>query len=633
MYGYNETMNQSATMIWRGMLQMLHSMTSDMRSSALGLSRYWPRPRGMATGWAAKSSPELDQDPFDAALMIYRRIVVVTLIFSAAINVLLFVGPLYMLQIYDRVLQSRNETTLVLLTIIALAMLAMHALLEFLRSRILVRTGFQMDQVLSGPLFHRVVKLSLANPGAGAQAVLLDVTRLRDFLTGSGLSAICDVPWVLLFLYVCFIFHPLIGLVALGGAAIVLGLAWATEVATKQTLDGAQSASQGAQQFVAATLQNAEVIRALGMESALRGKWLDKHNSMMSLQAQASDRAGVISALSKFVRAALQVAILGIGAYLALEGEITAGLMIAASIMMGRALSPVDQLVGNWKGLVGARQSYGRLKTVFSQIPADVRRTELPMPTGQIEVHQLTTCIPGTRTSVLQNVSFSILPGEAVAISGPSGAGKSSLVRTLVGVWPAAQGTVRLDGSDLKHWNAEALGSHIGYLPQDVELFAGTVAENIARFQAETSADVLAAAMKAGAHDMIQMLPQGYDTQIGAGGRQLSGGQRQRVGLARALLNAPPIVVLDEPNASLDSEGETALMQVMANLKRAGTTVIFVSHKMNLINLSDKTIILRDGRLQRMVPTKDIMRPSATANTARIVVAPATATVDAKAGL
>ncbi|KKC33963.1 type I secretion system permease/ATPase [Devosia psychrophila] len=560
-------------------------------------------------------------DTFAAALGIYRRIIVVTLIFSAAINILLFVGPLYMLQVYDRVLQSRNETTLVLLTVIAVAMLIMHALLEFLRSRVLVRTGYQLDEALSGPLFSRVVKLSLANPGGGSQAALGDVARLRDFLTGNGLTAMCDVPWVPMFLFVCFMFHPLIGLVALVGASVVLALAFLTEVATKKSLDNAQNANQAAQQFASTTLQNAEVIRALGMEQPLRNRWLGKHGLMMSLQATASDRAGVIASISKFVRAALQIAILGVGAYLALEGEITAGLMIAASIMMGRALSPVDQLVGNWKSFVGARQAYGRLKAVFAQVPADMERTDLPRPLGQIDVEQLATVIPGTRTPVLQGISFTIKPGEAVAIFGPSGAGKSSLVRTLVGVWATAQGSVRLDGSEIGHWNAEKLGQHIGYLPQDVELFAGTIAENIGRFQNAGSAEVLSAAMRAGVHEMIQKLPQGYETQIGVGGRQLSGGQRQRVGLARALFNNPAIVVLDEPNANLDSDGETALMQVLANLKKEGTTVIFVSHKMNLVNLSDKTIILREGRLQRMVPTREIVRPAVTVNSAARVVA------------
>lgn len=561
------------------------------------------------------------QDTFADALAIYRRIISVTLIFSAAINILLFVGPLYMLQVYDRVLQSRNETTLVLLTIIAVVMLVMHALLEFLRSRVLVRTGYQLDEALSGPLFHRVVKLSLANPTVGSQAALSDVGRLRDFLTGNGLTALCDVPWVPLFLFVCFMFHPLIGTVALVGATLVFGLALLTELATKKSLDSAQNANQAAQQFASTTLQNAEVIRALGMEQPLRNRWLSKHGLMMSLQATASDRAGAIASISKFVRAALQIAILGVGAYLALEGEITAGLMIAASIMMGRALSPVDQLVANWKGFVGARQAYGRLKSVFAQVPADSDRTDLPRPVGQIDVDQLATFIPGTRTPVLQGVTFSIKPGEAVAIFGPSGAGKSSLVRTLVGVWPPAHGTVRFDGSEIGHWNAEKLGQHIGYLPQDVELFSGTIAENIGRFQNGDSAKVLAAANRAGVHEMIQQLPQGYETQIGVGGRQLSGGQRQRVGLARALFNFPAIVVLDEPNANLDSAGEAALMHVLANLKKEGTTVIFVSHKMNLVNLSDTTLILKDGRLQRIVPTREIIRPAATSNSTAHVVA------------
>ena len=549
-------------------------------------------------------------DVFKRALGIYRKIITSTLIFSAAINLLLFVGPLYMLQIYDRVLQSRNETTLVMLTVIAAAMLIVHAMLEFLRSRVLVRTGYQFDEALSGPVFHRVIKASLSAPGGNAQVALGDVGRLREFLTGTGLTAMCDVPWVPLFLVVCFIFHPLIGAVATGGAVLVFILALLTELTTKKALNDAQNVNNAAQQFASTTLQNVEVIRALGMESQLRQRWLAKHDQMMDLQAVASDRAGVLSSISKFVRAGLQVAILGVGAYLTLEGEITAGLMVAASIMMGRALAPVDQVVGQWKGFVAARQSYGRLKNMFKQIPEDLDRTALPPPSGQLSVEGLTAFIPGTRNAVLQGVSFAVDAGASLAIVGPSGAGKSSLVRTLVGVWPTVAGTVRLDGSELAHWDSEELGQHVGYLPQDVELFAGTIAENIARFQDAKDEDIVAAAMLAGVHDLIQKLPDGYQTEIGIGGKQLSGGQRQRVGFARALFGNPAIVILDEPNANLDSEGESALMQALTNLKARGTTVIFVSHKMNLLALAEMTLVLKDGRVQKFVPTRQILQPA-----------------------
>jgi len=552
-------------------------------------------------------------DVFQRALGIYKKIIWSTLIFSAAINILLFVGPLYMLQIYDRVLQSRNETTLVMLTVIAGSMLMVHGLLEFLRSRVLVRTGYQFDEALSAPLFHRVLKASLANPGGNSQAALSDVGRLREFLTGSGLTAMCDVPWVPLFLVVCFLFHPWIGTVALGGATIVFVLALISELTTKKTLDEAQNVNQAAQQFASTTLQNAEVIRAMGMEGQLRDRWLERHDRMMDLQASASDRAGVISSISKFVRAGLQVAILGVGAYLVLQGEMSAGVMVAASIMMGRALAPVDQVVGQWKNFVGARQSYRRLKSMFAQIPADIERTALPAPEGRLVVEGLMALVPGSRTPVLQGVTFAIEPGQTLAVVGPSGAGKSSLVRTLVGVWPTVSGTVRLDGTEIGHYNSDELGAYVGYLPQEVELFAGTIAENIARFRDADDKDIVAAAKLAGVHDMIQKLPQGYDTEIGIGGRSLSGGQRQRVGLARALFGNPSLIVLDEPNANLDSEGETALMHALASIKQRATTVVFVSHKMNLLSQADMTLVMKDGRVQRFVPTRQFLQPMAAA--------------------
>lgn len=550
-------------------------------------------------------------DVFGRALGIYRKIIWSTLIFSAAINILLFVGPLYMLQIYDRVLQSQNETTLVMLTVIALAMLVVHALMEFLRSRVLVRTGFQFDEALSGPLFHRVLKASLANPGANSQAALADVGRLREFLTGSGLTAMCDVPWVPLFLVVCYTIHPWIGTVALTGAVLVFILALISELTTKKTLDEANNANQAAQQFANTTLQNAEVIRAMGMEGQLRQRWLNRHDTMMDLQAVASDRAGVISSVSKFVRASMQIAILGVGAYLVLEGQMSAGVMVAASIMMGRALGPVDQVVGQWKSFVGARQSYRRLKTMFAQVSADIERTALPAPEGRLTVEGLMAFVPGSRTPVLQGVTFAIEPGQTLAVVGPSGAGKSSLVRTLVGVWPTVSGTVRLDGTEIGHYNADELGRCVGYLPQEVELFAGTIAENIARFREADDMDIIAAAKLAGVHDMIQKLPQGYDTEIGVGGRSLSGGQRQRIGLARALFGNPSLIVLDEPNANLDSEGETALMHALASLKQQSITVVFVSHKMNLLSQADMTLVMKDGRVQRFVPTKQFLQPMA----------------------
>jgi PrtD family type I secretion system ABC transporter len=552
---------------------------------------------------------------FLEALRTYRSVLGSVIVFSAAINALMFVGPLYMLQVYDRVLQSRSEVTLLALSLIAVLMLAVYGLLEWLRSRVLVRAGMRFDNALSTPLFSRVVSASLAQPGGRSEFALMDVDRLREFLTGAGLIALCDVPWVPVFLAVCFIFHPWLGWVATGGAAIIFILALANEFTTKKTLNEANIHSQSAQHFANTTLQNVEVIRALGMENNLRNRWSGMHRRMLELQATASDKAGALVSASKFVRMLLQVAILGVGAYLALESEITPGVMIAASIMMGRALAPVDQVVGQWKQFVGARQSYGRLKELFGRIPEDIERTQLPRPTGALSAEQLIIAAPGSRLPVVNGVSFALQPGEALALVGPSGAGKSSLVRALVGVWTPLAGTVRLDGSELAHWNKEELGDYIGYLPQTVELFSGTIAENIARFNETTSEQIIDAARQAGVHELIQNLPDGYETQIGVGGRQLSGGQRQRIGLARALFGDPAVIILDEPNANLDMEGEEALLKSLQKLKERGRTVIFVSHKIGLLAISDKSLILADGKMRAFGPTKDVLQPKAVAST------------------
>jgi ATP-binding cassette subfamily C protein/ATP-binding cassette subfamily C protein EexD len=500
--------------------------------------------------------------------------------------------------------------TLAMVTLIALAMLAIYGLLEWLRSRVLVRSGLRFDDMIAKGLFNRVLTNTLQQPQARSEFALSDIDRLREFFTGAGLIALCDVPWMPIMLAVCFVFHPLIGWVTLIGAMIIFALAIANELMTKKTLIEANGHSQSAQHFANSTLQNAEVIRALGMETSLRGRWHGMHRSMLEKQALASDKAGALLSLSKFVRMSLQTVVLGTGAYLALLGEISPGAMIACSIIAGRSLQPVDQVVAQWKQFVAARQAYNRLRKLFSETPDEIERTELPPPKGVLTVEQVTVLPPGSRTPVLQGVSFSVQPGETVTVVGPTGAGKSSLVRALVGVWRPFSGTIRLDGSELQHWNSDDLGVHIGYLPQSIELFSGTIAENISRFRDDAhSEDIIKAAMRAHVHQMIQKLPEGYDTQIGVGGRALSGGQRQRIGLARALYGEPSLVVLDEPNANLDSEGEEALFRAIEELKRQGKSILFVSHKMSLVAISDKTLLLADGRMRSFGSTRDLLQP------------------------
>jgi PrtD family type I secretion system ABC transporter len=553
-----------------------------------------------------------DKTSLDIAYRKYRSAFAATVVFSFCTNLLMFVGPIYMLQIYDRVLASRNEMTLAMLTVIAVALLLSYGLLEFIRSKLLVRAGLQFDEVLANPVFHRVVKQQAAMPNSGAHQALSDIDKVREFITGQGVLSFFDAPWVPLFLALIFAFHPWLGIVATIGALVIFTLALINEFSTRGSLADAGRASQGANNFVTTSMQNAEVIRALGMEKSLSARWREHHDTMLDNQAKASGRAGAIIATSKFVRMSLQVAILGTGAYLAIGQQISPGIMIAASIVMGRALAPVEQAVGQWKNFVAARQAHARLKQLFAAIEEDQERVTLPDPKGGLSVEQLVAVAPGTRTTILRNVAFSIEPGEVLAVIGPSGSGKTTLVRHLVGVAQPATGAVRLDGTEMDHWDPEQLGQHIGYLPQDVKLFRGTVGENIARFHAEAKdKDIVAAAQLAGAHDMVQKLSDGYGSEVGDGGNQLSGGQRQRVGLARAVYREPALVVLDEPNSNLDNLGEQALVNCIKTLKERGKTVVLVTHKTSLLALSDKTVMLVDGKVEKFGKTKDMFKPQA----------------------
>ncbi|MEE4121228.1 MAG: type I secretion system permease/ATPase [Paracoccaceae bacterium] len=551
-----------------------------------------------------------EKTSLDLAYRKYRSAFAATLVFSFCTNLLMFVGPIYMLQIYDRVLASRNETTLIMLTVIAVALLVSYGLLEFTRSKLLVRAGLQFDEVLANPVFHRAVKQQAAVPNSAAHVALQDIDKVREFITGQGVLAFFDAPWVPLFLALCFAFHPWLGIVATIGALVIFALALVNEFSTRGSLSEAGRASQGASHFASTALQNAEVIRAMGMERALSTRWRKQHDEMLDNQATASARAGGVVATSKFVRMSMQIAILGVGAFLAIQQQISPGIMIAASIVMGRAVAPVEQAVGQWKHFVAMRNAHTRLRQLFAAIAEDPERVALPAPRGALTVEQVVAVAPGTRETILRNVSFGIEAGEVLAIIGPSGSGKTTLVRHLVGASQPATGAVRLDGTELDHWDPEQLGRHVGYLPQDVKLFRGTVGENISRFQDDGKDDeIVSAATLSGAHDMIQKLAEGYNTDVGDGGNVLSGGQRQRVGLARAVFREPSLVILDEPNSNLDSYGEQALMNCVKTLKGKGKTVVLVTHKTSLLALSDKTLMLVDGRVEKFGPTKEMFKP------------------------
>ena len=521
------------------------------------------------------------------------------IIFSFFINLLLFVSPLYMLQIYDRVITSRSETTLLSLTVLAAVLIGVYAVLETLRSRLLVRGGILFDEKIADPVFNAVHRANLRQPGGGHVQCLRDVDTIREFLTGSGLIALCDAPWFPIFVFASFFLHPWFGFIALGGSIITLGLTLLNEIATKKPLNAAGRAATMANQNAQAMFRNTEVLQAMGMLGAIKKSWSTHHESTLMLQASASDRAGVIIAATKFFRMFLQTAILGIGAYLVIQRELSPGGMIAASILIGRALQPIEAAVANSKGFIASRSAFDRVRTLFTVAGAEPERMSLPRPEGALQISDLIAAAPGPNNpTILKGVSFNLEPGEIIGVVGPSAAGKSSLARVLVGVWPVLRGAVRLDGSDLSHWNSEELGRYVGYLPQDVELFAGTVAQNIARFQEIDTEAVIFAARLAGCHDLIQNLAHGYNTQIGEGGQALSGGQRQRIGLARALYGKPSLIVLDEPNANLDSAGEEALLAAVQNLKAMRTTVVIITHKINILAAVDKILIIADGSVQ-----------------------------------
>ncbi|MFP6847646.1 MAG: type I secretion system permease/ATPase [Pseudomonas sp.] len=537
------------------------------------------------------------------ALFAYRAGFVNIGLFTAVINLLMLAPALYMLQVYDRVLASGNEMTLVMLSLMVVGLFVFMGVLEWVRSLVVIRLGTQMDMRLNQRVFAASFEAGLRLGKANAGQALNDLTTLRQFATGNALFAFFDAPWFPLYLVVIFLFSPWLGLFALAGALLLMGLAWLNERLTHAPLAEAGQMSMQANQQASANLRNADVIEAMGMLDAMRKRWLDQHQGFLTQQNLASERMAVVSAWSKGVRMTLQSLVLGLGAWLALEQLITPGMMIAGSILMARVLAPIDQLIGVWRQWASARQAYERLLALLQAQPARSAGMPLPVPKGTLSVEQLSAFAPGTRRQCLSNVGFALAAGQSLGVIGASGSGKSSLARLLVGVALPATGKVRLDGADLQQWDKVQLGPHIGYLPQDVQLFAGSIAQNIARFSCVDAEQVVEAARHAGVHELILRLPAGYDTQLGEGGAGLSGGQRQRIGLARALYGLPALVVLDEPNSNLDEDGERALLTALAELKKQGNTVVLITHKPSLLAGVDNLLVLRAGQMQAFGPT------------------------------
>jgi PrtD family type I secretion system ABC transporter len=545
-----------------------------------------------------------------AALRDCRRAFLSVAVFSGVVNLLMLAGPLYMLQIYDRVLSSRSVPTLVALTVFLVGAYAFQGALDLIRSRVVVRAAALLDQHLALAVHGAVIRLAVAtrHPGDGPQPVR-DLDQIRAFLTGAGPIAIVDLPWIPVFLSICFLIHPLLGAAATAGGIALFTITLLTERASRGPARAAAHDAGMRSVMVESGRRNGETIMAMGMAGALAQRWVGVNNRYIAAIGRLSDVAGGFGSASKVLRLLLQSVILGLGAYLVIKQELTAGAMIAASIMMGRALAPIEIAIANWRAFVAARQSITRLSEALVRAEPKRASTTLPKPTRRLDVEQVTVAAPGSATPIVTAVGFGLNSGEVLGIIGPSGAGKTSLVRSLVGIWRPVKGNVRLDGATLDQWDPELLGRHIGFVSQTVELFDGTISENIARMSVVPDATaVLHAARAAGAHDMILRLPSGYDTPIGEGGEALSGGQRQRIALARALYGDPFLVVLDEPNSNLDGEGEVALRQAIIDLKARGAIVVLIAHRPSVLAVCDRLLVLAGGMQRDFGPRDEILR-------------------------
>lgn len=524
--------------------------------------------------------------------------------FSLFINLLQLTFSFYMMLVYDRVLASYSMPTLIVITLAAFAALGVGAILEFIRSRVLLRCGINIDLALSKDVLDNVLKEN-ALPGAPPAASLRDVNLLRNFFSGSAIFSLFDIPWMPVYFAVIFYLHPVLGLFAMGGGIILVALALVNERISREPLEYADRISARANDFFSLANDNAEVVRGMGMIGAITDRWQLINSAVIKLQTVASRQTGLVQAITGGFRQMMQVGIYGVGAYLALNYQSSAGCMITASIVMGRALAPIQTSISTWKSVVEARSAYNRLDLLFEQREI-AEPMDLPDPKGRLVVERINFMLQ--EHNILQDITFDLQPGETMGMIGPSGAGKSTLCRLLLGIWPVADGEITLDGVDIFAWDQELLGRHIGYLPQEIELFSGTVSLNICRFSEVDSEKVIGAAQAAGVHELILNLPMGYDTPVGPGGMPLSGGQRQRIGLARALYDNPCLLIMDEPNSNLDDLGEAALLKAWGKLKERDGTLVVVTHKPSLLAGMDKILVLKEGRQAAYGPRAEIFR-------------------------
>jgi ATP-binding cassette subfamily C protein EexD len=543
-----------------------------------------------------------------AAFTDVKRYFIYAGFFSAAVNLLMLVPVIYMLQVYDRVVSSGSYSTLAMLTLLMVALTTALGGFEWVRSMILIAASNRIEKNLRRRISDATFKRALLTGGSVSNSQpLSDLSSLRQFLTGNGLFAFFDAPWFPIYVFVMFMFHPAFGYAAIFAGIVMIALAYTTEKVTSKKLQEANSQANWISNQVNGTLKNSEVIAAMGMADDLRHRQEKRFDGVLTLQTDASRAAGLLQSLSKTFRMVMQSLLLGLGALLALRQEISPGMMIAGSLLLGRALAPIDMLVGTWKGFTLARGQYDRLGELLNQIPKDADTMSLPAPTGKLSAEQVMVVPPGSKNIVVRGVNMELDAGEALGIVGPSASGKSCLARALLGIWPTYSGKVRLDGADIFTWDRAELGPYVGYLPQDIELFDGSISENICRFGDVDPDKVVEAAKTAGVHGLILHLPQGYDTVIGGSGGILSGGQRQRIGLARAIYGSPKYLVLDEPNSNLDDQGERELVQAIQRVKAEGATVIIITHRTMVLQCVDKILVMRDGAASHFGPRDQVL--------------------------
>ncbi len=541
------------------------------------------------------------------ALWVFRREFVVVGVFSMVANVLMLAPTLYMLQIFDRVMSSRSELTLLAMSLITLFLFGVMAFAEWMRSRVLVRSGVRLDELLGTRVFNASFEANLAPSGVSPARAFGDLIQIRQFLTGNGILAFFDTPWTPIYIAVLFILHPMLGCLALFFAAVQGALAWLGNRTTVAPAEEASKAGSEAVAYLQGKLRNAEVLEPMGMVHNLRPHWMRRHARAQELQGRAQALTHRLTAWSKFIRYTQQSLALGAGALLVIDGQLSPGGMIAANVLMSRALAPIDMLVGAWRGFVGARGAFGRLEALLAAHPERDPALSRVAPQGALTLRGVVAVAPGRAEPILKGVSVAVPPGTVTVVLGPSGSGKSTLARCMVGIWPGVSGEVLLDGLPIDGWDRNELGPYLGYLPQDIELFEGSIAENIARFGEVSPEKVIAAARSAGLHEMILRFPKGYDTPIGEAGHLLSGGQRQRIGLARAVYGDPVLVVLDEPNANLDDVGEAALVRTVQELKAKGRTVFLITHRPGIVAVADRVLVLRNGTVQADGPRDAVL--------------------------